>query len=105
MENSCLSIYRLVQLGLGPVFIIIFYDLVALNLYALFRLLGGVLITRIGLWPALCWQAIGLIIIYNIVFNHILACIIKPNGPKELRHIEKLRELYKNRSNRKPVTN
>lgn len=62
------------------------------------------LITRIGLWPALCWQAIGLIILYNIVFNHFLASIIKPNGPKELRNIEKLRELYKNRSNRKSVT-
>jgi hypothetical protein len=49
------------------------------------------------------WQSIGLILLYNVVYNHFLAMIIKPGGPKEQRLIENLRKTYKNRSNRKSV--
>lgn len=38
------------------------------------------------------WEAIGLIILFNIIYNHTLAVIIKPNGPKDLKKIERLRE-------------
>lgn len=40
---------------------------------------------------------------YNIVFNHALAMIVKPNGPKDLRKVENLRELYKRRAGRKSL--
>lgn len=48
-------------------------------------------------------MAIGLNLLYNIIFNHVLACIIKPGGPKDLRTVENLRDVYKRRTNRKCV--
>jgi hypothetical protein len=49
------------------------------------------------------WQSIGLILVYNIVYNHFLAMVIKPGSLKDLRQTEKLRQQYKNRANRKSV--
>lgn len=38
------------------------------------------------------------------MFNHILACLIKPGGPKDLRKVENLRETMKNRAHRKSIS-
>jgi hypothetical protein len=79
------------------------YALIALHVYAYFGFIVVLLKKRLGTWGALGWLAIGLIILYNIVFNHILAVIVKPNSPKDLRKVENLREIYKRRSNRKSI--
>lgn len=51
----------------------------------------------------LVWQAIFIILAYNVFFNHFMTMIIKPSGPKELRQTEQLRIRYKARKNRKSV--
>jgi len=38
----------------------------------------------------LTWGSIGLIIFYNVMFNHILAVIVKPGSPTDLVRIEKM---------------
>ena len=61
------------------------------------------LFKRIGAFSTLIWMAIGLVLLYNICYNHILACLVKPGGPKGLRKVENLRDIYKRRTNRKSV--
>jgi len=31
------------------------------------------------------WVAIGLVIVYNIAYNHFFATVIKPGGPADLK--------------------
>ena len=42
---------------------------------------------------------------YNIVFNHFFAMFLKPGSPSDLKMIERMRSVYKNRANRKSVEN
>jgi len=42
--------------------------------------------------------------VYNIVYNHLLAMLVKPGSPKDLKMIEQLRLKYKNRTHRKNVS-
>ena len=56
---------------------------------------------RIGMEFSLVWTAVGVIIGYNVLFNHTLACYIKASGPSDLARIEKIREKIKNRVGRK----
>lgn len=73
---------------LGPLFIIAFYALVGLHLYAYFMVVLFVLRKRLGTFFGLTWVGIGLCILYNICFNHTLAAFIKPGSPADLRKIE-----------------
>ena len=88
---------------LGPIMIIGLYALLGLHIYAYIIFIVGLLLKRIGLWPSVGWATIGIVLVYNIVYNHVLATIVKPNGPSDLRSIESLREQYKRRSHRKSI--
>lgn len=70
---------------LGPLFIIAFYCLVGLHVYAYFTVVLFVLRKRLGTVFGLTWVAIGLAIVYNVVYNHFLAAMIKPGGPDDLK--------------------
>lgn len=96
--NSC---YKYLWLILGPIMVFGLYLLLGLHVYTCFVYLFALLGKRIGSWQSICWEAIGLVILYNIIYNHILATIVKPNGPRDLRKVEKLREIYKQRVGRK----
>lgn len=56
---------------------------------------------RLGVIFGLVWVAIGMILLYNIVFNHFFAMFIKPGGPQDLQDDEQLRKEVKQRENRK----
>lgn len=56
---------------------------------------------RLGINFALLWLCVGAVLGFNVVFNYTMACVIKANGPKELRSIELLRKYYKQRGTRK----
>jgi len=60
-----------------------------------------VLKKRLGVFFGLVWISIGLSLLYNIVFNHFFAMIIKPGSPKDLEANEKLRLQVKNTESRK----
>ena len=86
-------------LGLGLSFGL--YALLSVHVYAFFGIIAPVLKKRIGTPFGLLWCAIGLSLLYNIIFNHFLAMTVKAGSPKDLIKIEKLRKEKKSRSNRK----
>ena len=61
-------------------------------LFAFIAYIINPLIKVIGIVYTLSWGCIGLILVYNIVFNHFLSMVIKPGGPKEMRIDEELRQ-------------
>eukprot|EP00356_Strombidium_inclinatum_P016245 CAMPEP_0170486962 /NCGR_PEP_ID=MMETSP0208-20121228/5852_1 /TAXON_ID=197538 /ORGANISM="Strombidium inclinatum, Strain S3" /LENGTH=306 /DNA_ID=CAMNT_0010761057 /DNA_START=35 /DNA_END=955 /DNA_ORIENTATION=+ len=79
------------------------YILIGLHAYAFFKVVAPIMPLRLG-GPFSClWSALGLIILFNTVFNHFFAMIIKPSGPEDLIRIEKLRLESKQRAHRKEV--
>jgi hypothetical protein len=58
---------------------------------------------RVGTPFGLLWTAVGVIIGFNVLFNHTMAVIVKAGGPKELVMIETLRFQLKNRAGRKQM--
>ena len=103
IDNCLTPVYRYFILVLGPILCVSLYTLVGLHVYAYLGWITKLQQKRLGTTFAMIWQSIGLILLYNVVYNHFLAMIIKPGGPKEQRLIENLRKTYKNRSNRKSV--
>jgi len=75
----------------------------SLHVYAYFEVIAVVLKRRVGTPFGLVWVAIGLSLLYNIIFNHFLAMTVKPGSPKDLIKVEKLRKETKHRENRKAV--
>jgi hypothetical protein len=69
--------------------------------YGFFAVIANVIKKRLGTFFGLVWIAIGISLLYNIVFNHFWATVIKPGGPKDLLFNEKIRLEVKNRESRK----
>jgi hypothetical protein len=69
----------------GPMFVLGFYFLIGLNVYAFFAVILLVLKKRLGTVFGLIWVAIGLSLLYNICYNHFFATFIKPGSPKDLK--------------------
>ena len=88
---------------LGPCLVLGLYTLVGLQVYAYFTVITPLLKNRIGTTFGLIWIVVGLSLVYNIVFNHFMAVILKPGGPQDTVMIEKMRQEQKNRSHRKHV--
>ena len=68
------------------------YALCGLHFYAFVKVISPLLKRRLGDKFGILWIAVGLIILYNIFFNHFWAMVIKPGSPKDLKMIEKMRE-------------
>lgn len=88
---------------MGPGFCIGLYYLIWLHFEAFIFIITKVLNKRLGTGFALVWIGIGLVLVFNIVWNHFLAMIIKPGGPYDLAKTEELREYYKNKKTRKDL--
>jgi len=86
---------------IGLLFIMGTYFILSMHTVAFFQVICVVLKKRLGVIFGLTWIAIGVSLMYNIVFNHFWAMVIKPGGPKELILNEKIRLEVKNRENRK----
>jgi len=96
--SSCYSVLMSI---LGILLCISTYILLSLHVYAYFTVIALVLKKRLGVFFGLVWVAIGLSLIYNIIFNHFWAMFLKPGSPKDLVNIEILRKEIKNRESRK----
>lgn len=70
---------------MGPLFVIGFYALIGIHIYAFFTVILFVLRRRLGTVFGLIWVSIGLSILYNVVYNHFFASMIKPGGPSDLK--------------------
>ena len=53
----------------------------ALHVFAYTEVILVVLKKRLGTNFGLLWIAIGVVILYNIVYNHFFAMMIKPGSP------------------------
>ena len=100
--NRCM---KFVLKTTGPLLVIGFYVIIIVHFHTYFFHVMKVLPKRLGVEFAYLWAAIGLILVYNIVYNHLLATLIKPGSPRDLRKIELLRCDSKQRANRKSVLN
>jgi hypothetical protein len=67
------------------------YFLIGLHIYAYMTVLTSMLASRVGHSFALLWMAIGLTLVYNIIYNHFFAMMVKPGSPLDLKGDEKLR--------------
>ena len=88
---------------LGPCLVFGLYAIVALHVYAYFTVITPLLKNRIGTNFGLIWIVVGLTLVYNIVFNHFYAVILKPGSPLDTKAIEKMRTEQKNRAYRKEI--
>lgn len=70
---------------LGPLFVLGFYALLSLHAYAYFNVVVLVLKKRLGVTFGMIWVCIGLILLYNIAYNHFFATFIKPGSPADLK--------------------
>jgi hypothetical protein len=70
---------------MGPLFVIGFYFLLGLHVYSYFTVVLTVLRKRLGVAFGMVWVSIGLVIVYNIAYNHFFATVIKPGGPADLK--------------------
>lgn len=69
---------------IGPFFILGFYGLLGVHTYAYFKVTLVVLAKKLGATYGLFWVALGLCLLYNVVFNHFLSFMVKPGNPKSL---------------------
>ena len=86
---------------LGLILAVGLYVLIGFHVHTWFSIIATVIKKRLGTYFSLVWIGIGLSLLYNIVFNHFLAMIVKPGGPRELIKIEKMRLEEKKREGRK----
>ena len=78
-----------------------FYYLIYLHIDAYLSVISSALHQRLGPTFSAIWLTVGFVLGYNVCFNYTFACVVKANGPLDLKEIEKLRLLYKNRQSRK----
>jgi len=74
--------------GLGPALVAALYAILATHVYAYFKVIVGLLKKRLGVGFGMVWVAIGLSLVYNITYNHLLAVFLKPGGPRDLKRVE-----------------
>lgn len=70
---------------MGPLFIAAFYALLGIHVYSYTEVILFVIKKRLGAGFGMVWIAIGMAILYNIVFNHLAAWLIKPGSPNDLK--------------------
>ena len=68
----------------GPAFVIAFYYLMCYHTWIFLTIIATVLRSRVGTNFAIVWTLIGIVITYNVVWNHLLAMLLKPGSPKDL---------------------
>lgn len=79
-----MSCYSLCMQLLGTILVVATYCILFTHVYAYFAVIAVVLKKRLGVFFGLVWISIGLSLVYNIVFNHFWATLIKPGSPKDL---------------------
>ena len=69
---------------IGPIFVVGFYYLMGYHAWIFLTVICPVLRKRLGDGFGMTWTVIGVIITYNVVWNHMLAMCLKPGSPKDL---------------------
>lgn len=69
----------------SPAFIVAFYYLMVKHTYVFLTVIAFVLPKRLGVTLSTVWTLVGILITMNVVWNHMLAMCVKPNGPSDLK--------------------
>ena len=96
-----MTCYSIFMRFLGLILSTAVYVILSAHVYGFFTVIARVIKKRLGVFFGLVWISIGLSLLYNIVFNHFWAMVIKPGGPSDLLDNEQLRKEIKNRESRK----
>ena len=67
------------------------YSIIALHFVSFINVIAPLLQKRFGTELGLTWCVIGFVLVFNIVYNHFFAMLIKPGSPKDLKMIEAMR--------------
>ena len=76
MMRSCCGL-------VGAFLVVLLYSLIGLHFYAFLTVIAPLLKSRLGEKLGMIWVAVGLTLLFNIMFNHFWATVIKPGGPKD----------------------
>jgi len=83
---------------------IVFYALAIAELFLILYVMTGPLKRRLGTPFSLLWFAVGIILYYNVMYNHFHAMVVKPGSPKDLKKTEAYRsEAKEGRQGRQEV--
>ena len=85
IEELGTSMGGLAMRVLGPILVVALYVLVALHVYVFFGYVTPLLKKRVGTEIGLVWIVVGLTLLYNIVYNHFFAVVLKAGSTKTLR--------------------
>ena len=66
------------------------YSVIGLHFYAYISFIAPLLKKRFGTELGLLWCVVGLVLVYNIVYNHFFAMLLKPGSPADLKKIEQM---------------
>ena len=75
MRMLCWSFGFILTLGL--------YALIGVHFYAFIEVVCPLIKKRLGAELGMTWLAVGLILLFNIVFNQFWARVIKPGSPRD----------------------
>ena len=67
------------------------YAILTVHVFAYFHVVTKLLHHRLGVEFALIWVSIGLTLLYNIIYNHFFAMMIRPGSPSDLIETEIMR--------------
>ena len=87
-DQDIANIYRGIMIQVGLTVSIGVYGYIAVHLYAFHEVICPLLQSRLGERFGMLWLAVGLAILFNIVFNHFWAMVIKPGSTRDLRLVE-----------------
>ena len=76
---------------LGFVLCFSLYGILITHVYAFFTVISPLLKKRFGTGLGLLWIVVGLALLYNIVWNHVLASVLKPGSTLDRRETERMR--------------
>ena len=68
---------------IGAALCLALYALIGVHFYAFIVIMCPLLKGRLGVELGMVWVAVGLILLYNILFNHFWAMVIKPGTTKD----------------------
>ena len=75
MRFFCWTVGTCLSLGL--------YALIGVHVYAFIEVVCPLIKWRLGTELGLVWLAVGLVLLFNIVFNQFWAMVIKPGSPRD----------------------
>ena len=67
------------------------YILIGLHFYAWAMVVCPLLKKRLGTQFGMIWAGIGMIFLYNIIYNHMMAMFIKAGSVSDMKMVERMR--------------